>query len=153
MKMQASSDSFLFEEFRLDRLGGGLFRRDDHGVFVPVAIGSRALDILAALIDRRGDIVSKEEIIAAVWPKMVVEENNLFVQISALRRVLDARQSGQSCIQTVIGRGYRFIAPVTRCAVGADQHPQDWPRTGVEPSIALADGRSLEPQPSSISSA
>jgi len=114
MKMQASSDSFLFEEFRLDRLGGGLFRRDDHGAFVPVAIGSRALDLLAALIERRGEIVSKEEIIAAVWPKTVVEENNLFVQISALRRILDAAQSGQSCIQTVIGRGYRFIAPVTR---------------------------------------
>jgi class 3 adenylate cyclase len=153
MKMQASSDSFLFEEFRLDRLGGRLFRRDDHGAFVPVAIGSRALDILAALIDRRGDIVSKEEIIAAVWPKTVVEENNLFVQISALRRVLDSAQSGQSCIQTVIGRGYRFIAPVTRCAAGIDQHPRDVSQTGVEPSVALADGRPLEPQPSSISPA
>ena len=114
MKMQASSDSFLFEGFRLDSLGGGLFRRDDQGVFVPVAIGSRARDILASLIERRGDIVSKEEIIAAVWPKTVVEENNLFVQISALRRILGAVQSGQSCIQTVIGRGYRFVAPVTR---------------------------------------
>src|SRR5215469_4547662 len=114
MKMEASSDRFLFEEFRLDRLGGGLLRRDDQGAFVPVAIGSRALDILAALIERRGDIVSKEEIIAAVWPKTVVEENNLFVQISALRRILGAVQSGQSCIQTVIGRGYRFVAPVTR---------------------------------------
>src|SRR6516165_12038072 len=116
MKMQASSDSFLFEEFRLDRLGGGLFRRDGQGAFAPVAIGSRALDILAALIERHGEIVSKEEIIAAVWPKTVVAENNLFVQISALRRVLDSEQSGQSCIQTVIGRGYRFAAPVTRHA-------------------------------------
>src|SRR5215472_4530485 len=151
MKMQASSDSFLFEEFRLDRLGGGLFRRDGHGAFVPVAIGSRPLDILAALIDRRGDIVSKEEIIAAVWPKTVVAENNLFVQISALRRVLDSEQLGQSCIQTVIGRGYRFIAPVTRCTVGIDQHLRDLQRTGVEPSVALADERPLEPQPSSIS--
>jgi len=114
MKMEASSDRFLFEEFRLDRLGGGLLRRDDQGVFVPVAIGSRALDVLAALIDRRGEIVSKEEIIAAVWPRTVVEENNLFVQISALRRVLNREQSGHSCIQTVIGRGYRFIAPVIR---------------------------------------
>ena len=61
MKMQASSDSFLFEEFRLDRLGGGLFRRDDHGAFVPVAIGSRALDILGVLIERAGEVVSKEE--------------------------------------------------------------------------------------------
>src|SRR5262249_12853902 len=138
---------------RLDRLGGGLFRRDDHGVFVPVAIGSRALDILAALIDRRGDIVSKAEIIAAVWHKTVVEENNLFVQISALRRVLDSEQSGQSCIQTVIGRGYRFIAPVTRCAAGIDQHPRDVSRTGGDPSVTLADERPPEPQPSSISPA
>jgi DNA-binding winged helix-turn-helix (wHTH) protein len=115
MKMRASSDIFLFEEFRLDRVGGGLFRRDDHGAFVPVAIGSRALDILAALIERRGDIVSKEEILAAGWPQTVVAEGNLFVQISALRRVLDGIQSGQSCIQTVTGRGYRFVAPVTRC--------------------------------------
>ena len=139
MKMQASSDSFLFEQFRLDRFGGGLFRRDQEGVFVPVAIGSRALDILAALVERRGDIVSKEEVIAAAWPKTVVEENNLFVQISALRRVLDSEQSGQSCIQTVIGRGYRFIAPVTRCTVGMDQHPRDLLRTGGQPSVALRD--------------
>jgi class 3 adenylate cyclase len=142
MKVQASSDIFLFEEFRLDRVGGGLFRRDDHGAFVPVAIGSRALDILGALIERRGDIVSKEEILAAGWPQTVVAEGNLFVQISALRRVLDGTQSGQSCIQTVTGRGYRFIAPVTRCAVD-----------GVEPSVPPANVRSPEPQPSSISSA
>ena len=114
--MFASSDVFLFADFRLDRAGGGLFRCDDHGAFAPVAIGSRALDLLGVLIERRGDVVSKEEIMAAVWPKMAVEEANLFVQISALRAILDREQSGQSCIQTVTGRGYRFIAPVTRCA-------------------------------------
>jgi class 3 adenylate cyclase/predicted ATPase len=142
MKMRASSNIFLFEEFRLDRLGGGLFRRGNNSAFVPVAIGSRALDILTLLIERRGDIVSKEEILAAGWPQTAVAEGNLFVQISALRRVLDGTQSGQSCIQTVTGRGYRFIAPVTRCAVD-----------GVEPSIPLANARSPEPQPSSISQA
>ena len=89
----------------------------------------------------------------AGWPRTVVAEGNLFVQIAALRRILDAAQSGQSCIQTVTGRGYRFIAPVTRCAVGMDQHPWDLSRTGVEPSLALANERSPEPQPSSISSA
>src|SRR5262249_14852828 len=67
-------------------------------------------------IERRGDVVSKEEIMATVWPRMAVEEANLFVQISALRAILDTEQSGQSCIQTIAGRGYRFIAPVTRCA-------------------------------------
>jgi adenylate cyclase len=114
MKMSTSSEIFSFGEFRLDRAGGGLFRRDADGVLVPVAIGSRALEILAALVERRGDIVPKEEIIGTGWPRTVVAEGNLFVQISALRRILDAPQSGQSCIQTVIGRGYRFVAPVTR---------------------------------------
>jgi len=114
--MPASSDSFLFAGFRLDPAAGGLFRRDDHGAFAPVTIGARALDLLAALIERRGDVVSKEEIMAAVWPKTAVEEANLFVQISALRAILDKEQSGQSCIQTVTGRGYRFIPPVARCA-------------------------------------
>jgi tetratricopeptide (TPR) repeat protein len=74
MKMPASSDIFLFADFRLDRTGGGLFRRDRHGAFTPVTIGSRALDLLAALIERRGDVVSKEEVMAAVWPKTTVEE-------------------------------------------------------------------------------
>ena len=113
--MAASSDIFLFADFRFDPAGGGLFRRDSHGAFAPVTIGSRALDLLAALIERRGDVVSKEEIMTAVWPKTAVEEANLFAQISALRAILDKGQSGQSCIQTVIRRGYRFITPVVRC--------------------------------------
>jgi DNA-binding winged helix-turn-helix (wHTH) protein len=76
----------------------------------PVAIGSRALDILAVLIKRRGNVVSREEIIAAVWPKTVVGEGNLFVQMAARRQRLDRKRSGQSCIQTITGRGYRFVA-------------------------------------------
>jgi TolB-like protein len=121
MKMSASSDIFLFADFRFDRAGGGLFRRDDRGAFAPVTIGSRALDLLAVLIQRRGDVVSKDEILAAVWPNMAVEEGNLFFQISTLRALLDKGQSGQSCIQTVAGRGYRFIAPVTRSASTQDE--------------------------------
>jgi len=159
--MPASSDVFVFADFRFDRAGGGLFRRDDHGAFAPVTIGSRALDLLAVLIERRGDAVSKEEIMAAVWPKMAVEEANLFVQISALRAILDREQSGQSCIQTITGRGYRFIAPVKRCAGGMDSHtpagPHEhfrlFPLDSVKPSVPLANARSPEPQPSSISPA
>ena len=94
--MPASSDVFVFADFRFDRAGGGLFRRDDHGAFAPVTIGSRALDLLAVLIERRGDAVSKEEIMAAVWPKMAVEEANLFVQISALRAILDREQRAKA---------------------------------------------------------
>lgn len=156
--MATSSEVFLFGDFRLDRAGGGLFRRDD---LAPVVIGSRALDLLAVLIERRGQVVSKEEIIAAVWPKMTVEEGNLFVQISALRAILDREQSGQSCIQTVSGRGYRFIAPVTPCAGGTDSRtsPSAHERfplfrpDDVKLPVPLVETRPRKPEPSSISSA
>jgi TolB-like protein/DNA-binding winged helix-turn-helix (wHTH) protein len=110
----APSEISLFEDFRFNRRGG-LYRRDDTGAFVPVAVGSRGLDILGVLIARAGEVVSKDEIIAAVWPETVVEDSNLTVQISALRRVLDRGRSNGSCIQTVSGRGYRFVATVNRC--------------------------------------
>jgi DNA-binding winged helix-turn-helix (wHTH) protein len=106
------SGIFEFERFRLDRRGGGLFCADKHGAFVPVAIGSRALDLLCVLVQRHGDLVSKEEIMAAVWPGIVVADSNLPIQILALRRVLDRGRGGGSCIQTVAGRGYRFVVPV-----------------------------------------
>src|SRR6516164_9018720 len=113
MQGVARSDIFLFEDFLLDRRGG-LFRCNGVGKNEPVAIGSRALDILGVLIERAGEVVSKDEIVTAVWPDTVVEDSNLTVQISALRRVLDRGQPNGSCIQTVSGRGYRFAATVTR---------------------------------------
>jgi TolB-like protein len=112
-------DVFLFEAFRFDRRAGGLFRRGESGVLVPVAIGPRALAVLSILIARQGDLVSKEEIMQAVWPGTVVEDNNLTVQISALRRVLDQGREEGSCIQTIAGRGYRFVGTVTREGRGA----------------------------------
>jgi adenylate cyclase len=110
----SADDVFLFEGFRLDRPAGGLFRADENGALVPVAIGSRALDLLMLLVTRHGDLVSKGEILSTVWPRMIVEDSNLPTQISALRHVLDRGRSHGSCIQTVPGRGYRFVAPVTR---------------------------------------
>jgi TolB-like protein/DNA-binding winged helix-turn-helix (wHTH) protein/tetratricopeptide (TPR) repeat protein len=107
-------DVFLFEGFRLDPRGGGLFRRDERGTFVPVVISSRALGILGVLVERPGDLVSRDAIITAVWPTTVVEDNNLSTQIAALRRVLDQGRGEASCIQTVSGRGYRFLGPVSR---------------------------------------
>ena len=111
--MLATANIFLFEEFRLDRRGDGLSRRDERGVFVPVSIGLRALDVLGVLVERSGDLVTKEEIMAAVWGRTVVENANLTVQISALRRILDQGRSEGSCIQTVAARGYRFAPAVT----------------------------------------
>ena len=90
MEALAAGDVFLFGGFRLNRRGGGLFRRDELGDFVPMAMGSRALDVLGVLVERPGDLVSRDAIIAAVWPATVVEDANLNMQIAALRRVVDA---------------------------------------------------------------
>jgi TolB-like protein/DNA-binding winged helix-turn-helix (wHTH) protein len=108
----ASVDIIFFEGFRLDRVG--LFRLDQMGAAAPVILGSRAFDLLRLLAGRHGELISKNEIMEAVWPATVVEEGNLTVQISALRRVLDQYHPEASSIQTVPGRGYRFTAPVTR---------------------------------------
>jgi TolB-like protein len=105
-----TTDIFEFDRFRVDRRG--LFRRDGDAALAPVEIGSRALEILRALLDRPGDLISRDEIMAAAWPGIVVEDNNLTIQIAALRRVLDRGRANGSCIQTVPRRGYRFVAPV-----------------------------------------
>jgi TolB-like protein/DNA-binding winged helix-turn-helix (wHTH) protein len=107
----------LFQGFRLDR--GGLVRLDQDGVDQPVALSSRALDLLQLLVEHHGELVSKDQIMEAVWPQTVVEEGNLTVQISALRRILDRDRAQGSCIQTVSGRGYRFTAPVTQVEAAA----------------------------------
>ncbi len=78
----------------------------------PVRLGSRAFDILAALVERAGEVVSKEELIARAWPQTFVEESNLRIQISALRRALGEGQDGHRYLVSVPGRGYNFVAPV-----------------------------------------
>jgi DNA-binding winged helix-turn-helix (wHTH) protein/TolB-like protein/tetratricopeptide (TPR) repeat protein len=108
-----SAEIFLFDRFRLDRRNG-LFRCVDGSAPVPVNIGSRALEVLVVLVERRGNLVPKSDILAAVWPTTIVDEANLSVQISTLRKILDEGRSGASCIQTVPGRGYRLIVDVAR---------------------------------------
>src|ERR1700741_1127603 len=79
----------------------------------PVRLGSRALEILAALVERAGDLVSKDELIQRVWPNTIVEETNLKVHIAALRRALGDGRDGNRYVVNTPGRGYRFVAPVT----------------------------------------
>src|SRR5882672_8453647 len=76
----------------------------------------RAFDLLVALVDRAGHLVTKDELLDRVWPKMVVEEAALHVQVSALRKVL-----GSDAITTVSGRGYQFTLPVTKGDGQADR--------------------------------
>ena len=110
------SEICVFEDFRLDRRG--LFRRNHAGGFVSVKIGSRALDLLRTLIERGGELVTRNELTAAVWPGMIVDEANLAVQISTLRGILDNPEATTSCIQTAAGRGYRFVASIIRHSEG-----------------------------------
>jgi predicted ATPase/DNA-binding winged helix-turn-helix (wHTH) protein len=77
-----------------------------------VRIGGRALDILTALVERPGEVVSKRELMERAWPNIVVEEGNLKVNMLALRRVLGEAPGSAQYIATVVGRGYRFVAPV-----------------------------------------
>ncbi|WP_218823276.1 ATP-binding protein [Inquilinus limosus] len=79
---------------------------------VPIHVGSRALDLLHALVRRPGDLVRKEELIRFAWPNIFVHEANLKVNIAALRRALPRSQPDENYIATVPGRGYRFVAPV-----------------------------------------
>jgi len=80
----------------------------------PIRLGSRALEILALLVAHRGELVSKEALVARVWPDTFVEEGNLRVHVAALRRALGDGQAGDRYVATVPGRGYRFVAPVTQ---------------------------------------
>src|SRR5262249_15562156 len=97
MEEHAGADIVRFGGFRLDRRRCVLSRQNEDGGFRPVPIGSRALDILGLLIDRNGDLVSKDEILNTVWPG-VVDGANVTVQISALRRALNDGRSDGSLI-------------------------------------------------------
>ena len=82
----------------------------------PVQISSRALDLLIALAQRPGEVVSKSELIAKVWPHTIVVEGNLKLQVAALRRALADGQTDNRYISTVTGRGYCFVASVSQSA-------------------------------------
>src|ERR1700675_547791 len=78
----------------------------------PLRLGSRALELLIALVERHGELVSKEELMARVWPNTFVEAANLTVHVAALRRTLGDGRGGNRFLINIPGRGYRFVAPI-----------------------------------------
>jgi predicted ATPase/DNA-binding winged helix-turn-helix (wHTH) protein len=78
-----------------------------------VRLGNRALDLLIALAERAGEVVSKNELIKYAWPDTFVEESNLRVHVAALRRILGDGDEKSRYIINVAGRGYSFVAPVS----------------------------------------
>jgi DNA-binding winged helix-turn-helix (wHTH) protein len=85
-----------------------------------VRIGGRAFDILAVLVERPGELVSKQDLLSRVWPHVFIEEANLKANVAILRRALNERHAAPRFIATIVGRGYRFICPVQSVG-GSDQ--------------------------------
>ena len=104
----SADDTFAFGPFRLSPARQLLLEGEK-----ALRLGSRALEILKVLVEHAGTLVSKEDLVARVWPGTFVEEGNLRVHMAALRRALGDGQSGNRYIATIPGRGYRFVAPVS----------------------------------------
>src|SRR6201993_1047416 len=96
---------YQFDDFRLDAGRRLLTARD-----TPVALSGKAFDTLLYLVEHRGIVLKKEQLMQAIWPDTVVEENNLNQNISTLRRVFKERNGNDRYILTVPGTGYRFVA-------------------------------------------
>jgi DNA-binding winged helix-turn-helix (wHTH) protein len=103
----AATSEILFGPFRLLPAQFLLMEGDK-----PVPLGSRALELLIVLLGRPGELVSKQELMARVWPNTFVEPANLTVHISALRRTLRDGRDGNRFIINIPGRGYCFVMPI-----------------------------------------
>jgi len=140
----AAADAILeFGRFRIL-----LRRRQLLAAGVPIALGTRAFDLLLVLLEADGSLVTKNELMSRVWPGFVVAEENLKVQISALRKVLG---EDRDFVRTEFGRGYRFTAVVrstlTWGACQSPTRPRRLPNQRVDPamdcSAASAHGRCI----------
>src|SRR6476646_2251999 len=114
-----------------------------------VRLGARAFDILLALVERAGEVVARKELIAKVWPNVIVEETSLRVHLVSLRKALDGEQSGEHYIINVKGRGYCFSAPVSYERSAPDvESPLDTPLSLPDkPSIAVLPFQNLSSDP------
>ena len=93
--MLSASRFLMFVDFRFNVPTRELMRVGNDGTLTPVSLGSRAADLLLLFLQRPGALVTKNEIMDAVWPNAAVEESNLTVQISALRRAFSAAKAPQ----------------------------------------------------------
>jgi len=104
-----SDDVYCFGRFRLVVRERMLMKSD-----APVHLGSRAFDLLLTLVQHAGETVNREELLELVWPDVIVVKGNLRVHVARLRKALDDGLDGKRFIISVAGRGYRFVAAVSR---------------------------------------
>jgi TolB-like protein len=126
--------SYAFGPFRLDAQGEALFRGTE-----PVALSQRAVALLRILVERAGAPVTKDALIEAAWPGLVIEDSNLTVQIAALRRALGEVPGGEGWIVTLHRRGYRFAGPaITTSEAQVPAAPTADPASKLSPTTAPA---------------
>ena len=141
--------AYRFDQYSVDLVQNRVTGPDG----VALAVSSRAYDVLVYLIENRTRVVSKDDLMKAVWPRIVVEENNLTQAISMLRRALGDVRDGSRFIITVPGRGYRFVGDLQADTVGpaappaARSIPEVVAQEHVGPSVAPAHEATLAVAP------
>ncbi|MBV8118607.1 MAG: winged helix-turn-helix domain-containing protein, partial [Alphaproteobacteria bacterium] len=134
-------ETYALGPFRVDARNKLLFHGSE-----PLRLGQRSIALLLALVERPGAVVSKDALIEAAWPNQAVEESNLTVQITALRRVLGEAPGGDRWIETMPRRGYRYVGPVvTKAASVAAAVPTQDREEGV---LRLTASQAEPPAPS-----
>lgn len=128
----AAPAAFEFGPYRLDPRTRVLWRGDE-----VVPLTPKALDLLLALVEKRGEVATKAELFARVWPDVVVGEANLSVTVAAVRKLLGRQADGKDHVETVSRRGYRFAAPLTG--------PEHAPLSLVVLPFRVAGGRADDP--------
>src|SRR5207247_11466154 len=109
----STAKHFRFADFELDETRR-LLLKDGR----TVALNSKTFDLLLALVERRGEIVTRDELLDKVWPDQFVEEGNLTVQVSTLRKIFGERTGEHRFVATVPGKGYSFVAELNDGANG-----------------------------------
>jgi TolB-like protein len=108
------TEGFEFGAFRLDSQSGMLFREGEH-----VTLPPKVTELLVALVQAGGAVLTREELLQRLWPDTVVEEGSLTSHISLLRKALGEAPKAQNFIETLPKRGYRFVASVRRLVSGS----------------------------------
>jgi len=119
---------YEFEDFRFDAEHLMLYRRGE-----PIPLAPKAAETLLIFIERRGQILSKEELIEQIWPGAFVEESNLYLYLSVLRKTLGNQKSGTPYLETLRRRGYRFDGSVQLISDGSREEPHSAPVQVIEP--------------------
>lgn len=133
---ESNTTRYVFGEFWIDLSSRRLQRRD--GTLVPLT--PRVFDTLLLLVEHAGEVLSKDAMMAGVWPNRIVEENNLSQNISTLRRVLGANAGDHRFILTEPGQGYRFVEPVRIDAGPADAAGARLPSGAGQPPLPVHGG-------------